>query len=158
MAMNRVEARPIVDFLAAFLMVAILASGLAAHAQTEDQAWLRYAGGPAHSAIPVSVRALGTNVLERSAVEELQRGIAGMSGNSANAGETVVGTLDEVRAAFPGLGFPLTLQRTDSGSAGPCGTGSRSSSSRDRMSTALSLARLTCCAAPPPVRTSLISA
>ena len=45
-----------------------LPQGSMARAQTEDQAWLRYASGPAHSAVPASVRALGTSVLEQSAV------------------------------------------------------------------------------------------
>ena len=78
-------------------------------AQTADQAWLRYAGGQAHSAIPASVRALGSGALEQSAVHELQRGIGGLTGEKADRarkGETVVGTLDEVRVAFPGLAVP----------------------------------------------------
>ena len=110
MAKKTVAARWIVDFLAAFLLVAFFAAGSMARAQTEDQAWLRYASGPAHSAIPASVRALGTSVLEQSAVQELQRGITGMTGaKPASGGETVVGTLDEVRAAFPGLAVPAHI-------------------------------------------------
>ena len=110
MAKNTVAARRTIDFLAAFMLVAFFAAGTAAHAQTEDQAWLRYTSGPAHSAIPASVRALGTSVLEQSAVQELQRGITGMLGaKAASGGETVVGTLDEVRAAFPGLAVPAHI-------------------------------------------------
>ncbi len=55
-------------------------------------------------------------MLEQSAVQELQRGIAGTTGTTvmsgakaSNAGETVVGTLDEVRAAFPGLQVPVHI-------------------------------------------------
>jgi alpha-glucuronidase len=110
MAMNTVAARRIVDFLMTFLFATILAAGSAAHAQTEDQAWLRYASGHEHAAIPTSIRALGTSVLEQSAVEELQRGIAGMTdAKTASGGETVVGTLDEVRTAFPGLTVPAHI-------------------------------------------------
>ncbi|MFZ1938533.1 MAG: alpha-glucuronidase family glycosyl hydrolase, partial [Terracidiphilus sp.] len=84
----------------------IVTTTLAAQAQTADQAWLRYAGGH-HAAIPASVRALGDDALEQSAAQELQRGIAGLTGAQPAAdpakGETVVGTLDEVRKAFPAL-------------------------------------------------------
>jgi alpha-glucuronidase len=112
MAKKRFAARWGTDFLTAFLLAAAFAAGTMARAQTADQAWLRYAGAQARSAIPTSVRALGSDVLEQSAVEELQRGIAGMTGAKAvnsGKGETVVGTLDEVRAAFPELQVPPHL-------------------------------------------------
>src|SRR5580698_5553000 len=91
-----------------------------AHTQTNDQAWLSYSGGRERLAIspriPPSIRALGNSVLEQSAVQELQRGFVGATGTTAtpgakasNAGETVVGTLDEVRAAFPGLQVPVHI-------------------------------------------------
>jgi alpha-glucuronidase len=91
-----------------------------AHTQTNDQAWLSYSGGRERLAIsppiPPSIRALGNSVLEQSAVQELQRGFVGATGTTAtpgakasNAGETVVGTLDEVRAAFPGLQVPAHI-------------------------------------------------
>jgi alpha-glucuronidase len=112
MSKKRFVARWGTDFLAALLLAAAFASGTIACAQTEDQAWLRYAGGHQRSTIPASVRALGNSALEQSAVQELQRGIAGMTGaqgaNSRN-GETIVGTLDEVRAAFPGLAVPTHI-------------------------------------------------
>jgi alpha-glucuronidase len=98
-----------VDFLLAFFLLLILAAAPLAGAQTEPSAWLRYAGGHERSAVPQSVRALGHSVLEQSAVEELQRGIAGMTGAKTAGGETVVGTLDEVRAAFPGLAVPAHI-------------------------------------------------
>jgi len=116
MAKKRIAARRIFDFLPAFLLVSLFVAGSAVHAQTEDQAWLRYTGAHERTSIPASVRALGSGVLEQSAVQELQRGIAGTTGttvmaaaNATNAGETVVGTLDEVRAAFPGLAVPAHI-------------------------------------------------
>ena len=110
MAKKTVAARRNIDFLMVLLLVALFAAGSMARAQTEDPAWLRYASGSAHSALPVSVRALGTSVLEQSAVQELQRGITGKTGaKAASGGETVVGTLDEVRAAFPGLAVPTHI-------------------------------------------------
>ncbi|MGB6744422.1 MAG: alpha-glucuronidase family glycosyl hydrolase, partial [Terracidiphilus sp.] len=89
----------------ALLLAAVL------HAQTADQAWLRYNGGHSHAGIPSSVRALGDDLKEQSAVQELQRGILGLTGATpADAkGETVVGTLDEVRKAFPALAAPVKL-------------------------------------------------
>jgi len=110
--------------LAVIVSVAILAAAMAApaqtpaaHAQTNDQAWLSYTVGHERPAIPPpippSIRALGNSVLEQSAVQELQRGIAGTTVTSgakvANTGETVIGTLDEVRAAFPGLQVPAHI-------------------------------------------------
>ncbi len=112
MAKKRFAARWNIDFLMAFSLAAAFAAGLVARAQTEDQAWLRYAGGQARSAIPTSVRALGGGAMEQSAVQELQRGIAGMTGAqraNSSQGETVVGTLDEVRSALPGLQVPAHL-------------------------------------------------
>jgi alpha-glucuronidase len=110
MAKKRVAARWNVDLLAAFLLLAFCATGPIARAQSEDRAWLRYAGGHQRSGIPSSVRALGSSALEQSAVQELERGIAGMTdAAAASAGETVIGTLDEVRAAFPGLTVPAHI-------------------------------------------------
>jgi alpha-glucuronidase len=123
MARSKVIGRHRTVFLAAIVLAAIFASEPmaraqtpVAHAQTNDQAWLSYSGGHERLPIPSSIRALGNSVLEQSAVQELQRGIAGTTGatatpgaNASSAGETVVGTLDEVRAAFPGLQVPAHI-------------------------------------------------
>jgi alpha-glucuronidase len=103
-----------IDFFASFSFAAFLfAAGLPAHTQTADQAWLRYNGGHGRAAIPVFVRALSSDPREQSAVRELLRGISGLTGaktDTASAqGETVVGTLDEVRKAFPTLATPAHL-------------------------------------------------
>ena len=101
-----------IEFFAVVVCAALFAAGLTAHAQTADQAWLRYASGHGEPAIPSSVRALGNSPMEQSAVEELQRGMAGMTAGQkpvAREGETVVGTLDEVRAAYPGLAVPAHI-------------------------------------------------
>jgi len=112
-AKTRIANSPIIEFLAAFLFVGLIAAGSLAQAQTEPPAWLRYASAH-NAAVPDSVRAIGSNVLEQSAAEELQRGLASMIGAKPTstqpaAGQTVVGTLDEVRAAFPGLAVPAHL-------------------------------------------------
>jgi alpha-glucuronidase len=110
MAKKKFPARWNVDFLTAFLLVAFCAAGPVVHAQTEDQAWLRYALVHERPTIPTSVRALGSSNLEQSAVQELERGIAGLTDpKGANTGETVVGTLDEVRAAFPSPAVPAHI-------------------------------------------------
>ncbi len=112
MAGKKFAARKKIDFIPAFLLAAIFYAGLAAHAQTADQAWLRYSAGHDRSAIPTSIRALDSSALEQSAMQELQRGIAGLTGAQAASdgnGETVIGTLEEFRAAFPGLQVPAHI-------------------------------------------------
>src|SRR3974390_1871889 len=100
----------------AFSMLFFLALG-AAHSQTADQAWLRSVPGN-KLIFPIAVRALGTGVLEQSAVAELKRNIGplaevGLTARSQEvlSGETVVGTLAEVREAFPDLPVPADLER-----------------------------------------------
>jgi alpha-glucuronidase len=110
MAKKRFAARWGTDFLTAFLLVAAFAAGTMAHTQTEDPAWLDHASGHERFFIPTSVRPLGSSELEQSAVVEIERGIERLTGAKvASVGETVVGTLDEVRAAFPGLQVPAHL-------------------------------------------------
>jgi alpha-glucuronidase len=100
-----------IDFATLFAAVAFLAATTAARSQRGDQAWLHYTGSD-RAAVPASVRALGSDPLEESAVHELERGITGLTGAQAgngDTGETVVGTLDEVRKAFPPLAIPTHL-------------------------------------------------
>ena len=74
-----------------------------ARAQTADQAWLKYAPIHAASPIPSNVVPLGDSPLEQSAAQELKRGLAGLlNGNSSqNASVIAIGTVNEVRAAYP---------------------------------------------------------
>src|ERR1700722_17842972 len=114
-----VDARRRMVFLTTIVMVAVFVAASAAraqtplsHAQAEDPAWLRYAPLQMPAEIPISVRALSTDRLEQSAVQELESGLAGFSGQkvqTTESGEIVVGTIDEVRAAFPGLQVPVHL-------------------------------------------------
>jgi len=98
-------------FIAA-VALAVLAVPALLRAQTAGEAWLRYSGGH-HAAVPAFVRALGDDPLEQSAVKELERGISGLTGAHPGAnpahGEIAVGTLAEVRKAFPGLAAPAHL-------------------------------------------------
>ncbi len=112
MSTNGVATRKRIALSIAFLLATFFAAGLAANAQSEDQAWLRYAPLQMPAEIPISVRALSTDRLEQSAVQELESGLAGFSGQkvqTTESGEIVVGTLDEVHAAFPGLQVPVHL-------------------------------------------------
>lgn len=93
------------DFVAGLLMVAALA-GFTASAQTADQAWLRDAAQSSAAKSAAHVRALGSGVLEQTAVTELKRGIGGA--DAAN-GEIVVGTVEEFRKAYRGLALPTHL-------------------------------------------------
>ena len=109
-----------IDFLAGrvvsiVIFAAALAAALTCSAQTADQAWLRYGGHHGPTTAPQTVRALGSGVLEQSAVRELKRGIAGLSAVPSNLqasavdGETIVGTVEEFRRAYPGLVVPPHL-------------------------------------------------
>src|SRR5271157_2696547 len=107
------------DLLAGLAVVFVLVSGLATPAQTADQAWLKSGQVPGGQVIiPIHVRALGDGVLEQSAVQELQRSVANLPHEgdlSARAklalgGQTVVGTVQEVRTAYPDLPVPADLE------------------------------------------------
>src|SRR6516225_754531 len=81
-----------------------------APAQTADQAWLRYGLIPGGCvAFPLKVRALGSGIIERSAVAELERsndacwgsvlksgGALSARANERFGGETVLGTVEEM--------------------------------------------------------------
>lgn len=83
-----------------------------AWAQTADQAWLKYdQPRTVRMFFPASVRALGDSAEERSAVEELNRSLRSLTGieRQAWAGQTVVGTAEEMRNAFPSIPIPDDL-------------------------------------------------
>jgi alpha-glucuronidase len=111
MSTNYVAGRRSVAFFSAFLLAASFAAGLVAHTQTNDQAWLRYADAHQKSAVPALVRALGTNVLEQSAVQELNRGLNGSPGPDIDefTNRIVLGTVEEVRKAYPNASAPANL-------------------------------------------------
>ena len=58
-----------IGFCVGVLVAAMTTGALAASAQTADQAWLRYTWSPASGLYPRDVRALGTGVIEQSAVQ-----------------------------------------------------------------------------------------
>ncbi len=71
-------------------------------------------------AIPLKVRALGSSAQEKAAAEEIQRSLAPCCANidpsslttrarHQSGGETVVGTVKEVRHAFPDLAIPADI-------------------------------------------------
>jgi alpha-glucuronidase len=92
-------------------------------AQTAEQGWLRYGKvNGSQMSMPLRVRALGTGAMEYSAVGELTRSVdsccAGMRdgtrvslfGGDNFGGETVVGTVAEMRRAYPDLPIPTNLK------------------------------------------------
>ncbi len=105
-----------IDFLAGLLVLGLMTAGITCCAQTADQAWLKYRYVPGRWAIPLTVRTLGKSPLEETAAEELQRGFKKLSQGtmlwrySALHGQTIVGTVDEVREAFPALPVPRDLK------------------------------------------------
>ncbi len=106
-----------------FCLAVAMAVASRTGAQTADQAWLKSdIAGQAHPGMSISVRALGTSSLEQSAIGELNRDLARLAGQNAPGpgftaraqqaleGQTVVGTVQEVRKAFPNLPVPTDLK------------------------------------------------
>jgi len=95
--------------------VLVLAGGLALQAQTADQAWLRHGFYHGLPPVPMRVRMLGQEPLEKTAVDELVRGInnlwgsSPMIGGSSTESAIVLGTVEEVRSAFPAVRLPAGL-------------------------------------------------
>jgi alpha-glucuronidase len=106
-----------IDFPAGLAVAFAIAA--TASAQTAGQAWLKYSGRQGDAPVPVSVRALGSSVLERSAAQELNRGLAGLfaaatrASGDASRGTTVIGTASELRAAYPQIAIPPGLGPED---------------------------------------------
>jgi alpha-glucuronidase len=98
-----------------FLVAAMVLSGLASSAQTADQAWLRHGYFHGLPPVPMRVRALGHTPLEDTAVKVLVKGIDNLWGSSPVIGgksteeAIVVGTLNQMRLAYPAVGLPATL-------------------------------------------------
>jgi alpha-glucuronidase len=91
-------------------------AGCAAWAQTADQAWLKYSGHTARLFYPRHVRALSNGAIEQAAVQELERNLGYLGSGSLStraretfAGETVLGTAQEVRKAYPDFPVPVDL-------------------------------------------------
>lgn len=84
-------------------------------AQTADQAWLRRGYFHGRPPIPMQIRTLGREPLETTAANELVRGINNLFGSKPSIGgnasdsAVVMGTIGEVRAAYPSLNAPSAL-------------------------------------------------
>jgi len=79
------------------------------HAQTANQAWLKYrpTGKPLN--IPTNVRVLGRNLVEETAAAELRRGLISLSGGAPlESGPNIIllGTVEEIRANQPSVSIP----------------------------------------------------
>ncbi len=97
-----------------FLGFGIVLGSASAMAQTADEAWLRPIAIDQRT-LPLNVRALGTGVLEKTAVDELKRIPDSAESSSANteldtAGEIIVGTVREFRHADLDLPLPTDLK------------------------------------------------
>jgi alpha-glucuronidase len=106
-----------IDFYLVLSIAALLGGSLSVTGQTADQAWLRYPGFGGRSFIPRDIRALGTGILEQSAVQELKRDLGRLETGDlitrteeAPAGQTIVGTVSEFRQVFPNLSVPSDLR------------------------------------------------
>ncbi len=111
-----------IDFWANLAGVLIMTAGAAGYAQTVDGTWLNYQlPERVRMMAPAGIRALGDNPMEQSAVGELDRNLGAMTGRhvtdeglsarerATQRGETIVGTADEVRKAFPDVPVPAGL-------------------------------------------------
>ncbi|MGB6610080.1 MAG: alpha-glucuronidase family glycosyl hydrolase, partial [Acidobacteriaceae bacterium] len=98
----------------AFVLIAGLSGTLAAHAENGSQGWLRYAppsaaGIPSsYQSMPAAIVKLDASELAASAQSEMLRGVRSMLGRTLRVEATppsgdawVLGTTDELRAAFP---------------------------------------------------------
>jgi alpha-glucuronidase len=101
-------------FLAGFALAFALASGIA-RAQTADQAWLRFSIYHPRHPVPLSARSLGFDVIEQSALWEIQLAFnptpmkSSYIPSGALMGETVLGTAAEIHNAFPEMTIPANL-------------------------------------------------
>jgi alpha-glucuronidase len=103
------------EFVKGLLLTVALASSIAASGQTADQAWLHH--GTSHFPLPVPMRvwALGQEQLENTAANEIVKGIDGVFGSSSRTFKAdpeeaiVLGTVQQVRSAFPLLDVPTSL-------------------------------------------------
>jgi len=98
----------------AFVLIAGLSGTLATHAEDGSQGWLRYAP-PSSAGIPMSYQAMPAAIVKldssepaASAEDELLRGVRSMLGRTLRVEPSlpsedawVLGTTDELRAAFP---------------------------------------------------------
>ncbi|HVH86808.1 MAG TPA: alpha-glucuronidase family glycosyl hydrolase [Terriglobales bacterium] len=112
--MTRTHRLPIPILLLSCVLLAAVA-----HAETGEDAWLRYAPFSAqetkqYETLPSSLVVLGDSPLLKSAQQELTRGIKGMLGRtlasetslSSTPGAIVLGTADSIHSAIPDLQLP----------------------------------------------------
>ncbi|MGD0097121.1 MAG: alpha-glucuronidase family glycosyl hydrolase [Terracidiphilus sp.] len=98
------------------VLALVLAGGLAACAQTADQAWLGRSGYHGPSDIPLFAKAFGTGIVEKAAENEIYREIRNLSlassGDSFGSinGRIILGTPKELQRAFPDLAIPGDLE------------------------------------------------
>jgi len=119
---TNVDARRKMVFLAATVFAAIFvaapivcAQTPVVHTQTEDQAWLRDGYSHGMPPVPMQVRVLGHDPLENTAAKEIVNGVQRLWGSSpviakSDATEAILlGTVQQVHAAYPALKLPATL-------------------------------------------------
>jgi alpha-glucuronidase len=119
---TKVDARRRMVFLAAIVFAALFAASSVTRAQTpvapaqaEDQAWLRNGYFHGMPPVPMRVQTLGDDPLENIAAKEIIDGVQRLWGSApliskGNAREAIlVGTVQQVHAAYPALKLPATL-------------------------------------------------
>ena len=93
----------------------LAAQSLSLIAQTADQAWLDRVAWHGNPGVPLHARALGDALIVKTAADELNKGLSALYGASSTliqgnaTGEILVGTADQLRAAYPFARVPAHL-------------------------------------------------
>ncbi|HKF47688.1 MAG TPA: alpha-glucuronidase family glycosyl hydrolase [Terracidiphilus sp.] len=91
----------------------VVLAGTMVCAQTADQAWLRFTGNHGKASIPFLVRSLGDG--NATALKEVEQGLNGLYGElptasqAAAQGEIAIGTIEQVKRAYPSVKVPAKL-------------------------------------------------
>jgi alpha-glucuronidase len=103
-------------FFEVIVCAALFAAGaIAVPAQTLDQTWLRHGYFHGLPPVPMHVRALSREPAEKTAVKEIVNGVERLFGSAPSSGgdgasdAIVVGTVQEIRSAYPTLNVPSKL-------------------------------------------------
>ncbi len=163
MSTKGIAQRRSVAFFPAFLLAAVFAAGLVAHAQTDGPAWLRYAPlqmpakFPYPSALSRPISLSNQPCRNSRAASPDYRATKSRPPRAAKSSSA---RSMKCTQHFPAFKSPCTSRPTASGlrkRPGKVGEPIRSSSSPARTSTARSLAHSTCCAGSQRALTSRIS-
>lgn len=115
MASRRFASLKKIDFFLGCVCGALLAAGAIAQAQTSGRTWLDHGSFHGHPPVPLHIKALGSDPLEDSAVQEIEEGIRHLYGIAPVAEQSqddeaiVLGTVQQIQSAYPALSLQAPL-------------------------------------------------